>query len=130
MSAERLAIQLKNDFSTRIPELDGLRGVAVLLIIFYHYFQQQIGAEPGTPLAFLKAVGAFTWSGIDLFLVLSGFLIGGILFDTRTSDSYFKAFYIRRACRILPPCALFYIILFGANHVAGESFEGLHRPGN
>jgi peptidoglycan/LPS O-acetylase OafA/YrhL len=85
------------DFSRRIPELDGLRGVAILLVLFYHYFQSST-LLPG----FLSALGRLSWSGVDLFFVLSGFLIGGILLDARESPNYFKAFYVRRACRILP----------------------------
>lgn len=85
------------DFSRRIPELDGLRGLAILLVLFYHYVE----SSPLLP-RFLSAAGRLSWSGVDLFFVLSGFLIGGILLNARESPNYFKAFYVRRACRILP----------------------------
>jgi peptidoglycan/LPS O-acetylase OafA/YrhL len=80
----------------RISELDGLRGMAILMVLFFHYFES-------APLPrYLSAVGQMTWTAIDLFFVLSGFLIGGILLENRTSPNYFKTFYIRRAYRILP----------------------------
>jgi len=85
------------DFSKRIPELDGLRGLAILLVVFYHYFE----SSPLLP-GFIASAGRLSWSGVDLFFVLSGFLIGGILLDARESPNYFKAFYVRRAYRILP----------------------------
>lgn len=87
----------------RVPYLDGLRGLAVLLVVAGHYFHQ-----PGTSLPpdsglgrLLHLLGA-TWVGVDLFFVLSGFLLGGILMDHRASPNLFRIFYWRRACRILP----------------------------
>src|SRR5918911_2025059 len=77
----------------RIPELDGLRGLAVLAVLCAHYF-----GEVPHGLRFLT----FGWLGVDLFFVLSGFLIGGILIANRESSGYFSTFYIRRACRIFP----------------------------
>jgi peptidoglycan/LPS O-acetylase OafA/YrhL len=88
----------------RIPELDGLRGIAILLVLIYHFVIIPGGLSVGnaTLPAYLIALGKLTWSGVDLFFVLSGFLIGGILLDARNSPSYFKTFYLRRAHRIVP----------------------------
>jgi peptidoglycan/LPS O-acetylase OafA/YrhL len=90
------------EVSGRIPELDGLRGLAILLVLLGHY----IGVANRAPLLpllhhFLGVFGA-GWIGVDLFFVLSGFLIGGILLDARSSANYFRTFYTRRVFRILP----------------------------
>src|SRR5712691_8898491 len=88
----------------RIPELGGLRGIAILLVLVYHFIIIPGGLSVGnaTLPAYLVALGKLSWSGVDLFFVLSGFLIGGILLDARNSPNYFKTFYLRRAHRILP----------------------------
>ncbi|MGA7905778.1 MAG: acyltransferase, partial [Candidatus Sulfotelmatobacter sp.] len=92
--------------STRIPALDGLRGVAILLVLLCHAVFE---LHPrSTFLSRLLIAGRLTWSGVDLFFVLSGFLIGGILLDARRSPRYFSTFYARRAYRILP---LYMVIL-------------------
>jgi peptidoglycan/LPS O-acetylase OafA/YrhL len=88
------------DWATRIPALDGLRGIAILLVLLRHGF---FGMESSSPLVNrLLALGQLSWSGVDLFFVLSGFLIGGILLDSRDSPRYYGTFYARRAYRILP----------------------------
>ncbi len=81
-----------------IPELDGVRGVAILLVLLFHF---QGVRPPWVPkaLTYPMVIG---WSGVDLFFVLSGFLITRILIATRGSGNYFAAFYARRALRILP----------------------------
>jgi peptidoglycan/LPS O-acetylase OafA/YrhL len=84
----------------RIPVLDGLRGIAILLVLLYHGLFT-IRFESVT-LIRLSAIGKLSASGVDLFFVLSGFLIGGILLDVKDSPHYFKTFYVRRAYRILP----------------------------
>ena len=95
----------------RIPALDGLRGVAILLVLLRH---SVAGTETSSP--FWSAVLSplrLTWSGVDLFFVLSGFLIGGILMDARYSQRYFRTFYLRRAFRILPVYAIFISLYLG-----------------
>lgn len=82
--------------------MDGLRGLAISLVLFCHYVYNSVPVAPGGPAGFIRAVFPLAWSGVDLFFVLSGFLIGGILLDQREAENYLKPFYIRRACRILP----------------------------
>src|SRR5258707_7987089 len=105
-----------------IPELDGLRGMAILVVLVAHYF-----AVPGTGAASLLNGYWFRlgWTGVDLFFVLSGFLIGGILLGARDSTHYFKTFYARRFFRIVPiyyAWILIYILLsiFGRNFLSAR----------
>jgi peptidoglycan/LPS O-acetylase OafA/YrhL len=105
----------------RIPELDGLRGLAILLVLIWHFGCDANSAGSHWTFYLIDA-GSLFWSGVDLFFVLSGFLIGGILLDARNSPNYFKAFYTRRVFRILPiyvfVVAAFY--LFRAAGVPGR----------
>ena len=94
----------------RIPQLDGIRGVAILLVLCWHYFAGVRFQPENAFLQFFKNMLSFSWSGVDLFFVLSGFLIGGILMDNRESKNYFKVFFIRRICRIFP---MYFMLLFG-----------------
>ena len=100
------------DWSVRIPALDGLRGIAILLVLLRHAVfgvTSVQGIETHSRFAsFVIACGQLSWSGVDLFFVLSGFLIGGILLDARSSPRYFQTFYIRRAYRILP---LYFLVI-------------------
>lgn len=76
----------------RIRELDGLRGIAVLAVVGEHYFNW-------VPFTLFR----YGWLGVDLFFILSGFLITSILLELRSSEHYFSVFYARRALRIFPP---------------------------
>ena len=97
-----------------IPALDGLRGIAILLVMLHHFTFY----EPTSGLsAVIGSVLSFFWIGVDLFFVLSGFLITGILLDTRESRRYFSSFYARRTLRIFP---LYYLVLFLALVVLPE----------
>ena len=90
--------------------MDGIRGLAILLVLVWHYFANHVQPEPGTWLFALRFCANLTWSGVDLFFVLSGFLLGGILLDNHGSPNYFKAFYARRALRILP---IYFLLVAG-----------------
>jgi peptidoglycan/LPS O-acetylase OafA/YrhL len=90
----------------RLPELDGLRGIAILLVLLEHYVAESQQAASGSIAHVLSRLFRMGWTGVDLFFVLSGFLIGGILLDVRESPNYVKTFYVRRAYRILP---LYYV---------------------
>lgn len=107
-----------------MPELDGLRGIAIISVLLIHYFYNP---DPGLtgPLHVLQRTFALGWSGVDLFFVLSGFLIGGILMDHRDSPSYFKTFYLRRIFRILPIYYL-WICLFIVYILVGGPFMRTH----
>lgn len=94
--------------SRRIAPLDGLRGVAALLVVAYHYLFVQVYVEVGATLYYLKAPLKFAWSGVDLFFVLSGFLITTILIRAKDSPNYFATFYARRISRIFP---LYFLVL-------------------
>jgi peptidoglycan/LPS O-acetylase OafA/YrhL len=95
-------MQINKAQDSRIPQLDGIRGAAILLVILWHYIVLPSDSLAKNWAAIFSRVGLLTWSGVDLFFVLSGFLIGGILVDAKDSSSYFKPFYVRRAFRILP----------------------------
>lgn len=93
------------------PALDGLRGIAILCVLGHHLSLVQPGTAFDAGALALLHTG---WAGVDLFLVLSGFLITGILLDARGSDRYFVSFYARRALRIIP---LYYLLIFFSYHV-------------
>jgi peptidoglycan/LPS O-acetylase OafA/YrhL len=93
-----------------IPELDGIRGLAIIFVLLFHF-----GARPPGVPRILTAPFALGWSGVDLFFVLSGFLITGILIHTRETSNYFSSFYARRVLRIFPLYVLTIVAYF---HIA------------
>lgn len=93
------------------PPLDGLRGLAILLVLAHHLTIVRSDVPFDASALTLLHTG---WVGVDLFLVLSGFLITGILLDARDSERYFVSFYTRRTLRIFP---LYYLVVFLSYHV-------------
>lgn len=70
--------------------LDGLRAVAVIMVFFQHYGAGRL------------SLFSWGWAGVDIFFVLSGFLITGILYDSQHKAHRYRDFYIRRTLRIFP----------------------------
>ncbi len=89
--------------SRHLPVLDGLRGLAILAVITYHV-KLDCANVPDTGVLgrIFEVVSGWGWAGVDLFFVLSGFLITGILYDAKGCDGYFRIFYARRTLRIMP----------------------------
>jgi peptidoglycan/LPS O-acetylase OafA/YrhL len=92
------------DFKSRFPALDGIRALAIVMVFALHYGG---GTHGGAVLNLVNQIRLRGWIGVDLFFTLSGFLITGILFDTRSDSHYFKRFFARRSVRIFP---IFYLV--------------------
>jgi peptidoglycan/LPS O-acetylase OafA/YrhL len=113
----------------RLPALDGLRGLAILLVMQLHFWGIAFGFASLPPTLvvdrFMGRLFGVGWSGVELFFVLSGFLITGILYDEKRSRGYFRNFYARRFLRIFP---LYYAFLAFALLVL-PNFHRLAGPG-
>jgi peptidoglycan/LPS O-acetylase OafA/YrhL len=100
IQSDRKLIPECNGVTGFIPALDGLRGIAILAVLLFHL---------GIPQCSLG------WAGVELFFVISGFLITRILLKTREDTKYFTNFYYRRTLRIFP---IYYMVLIGYTIVA------------
>lgn len=108
-----------------MPELDTLRGIAVMGVVFLHGFSWQYSGMSFGPWA--RRFMTLTqpgWIGVNLFFVLSGFLITGILLDSKSRPHYYRRFYTRRALRILPAYYALLILLLILRS-ASAAFVGL-----
>src|SRR5688572_7114217 len=89
-----------------IPALDGLRGIAVLIVLGFHIFPNHV---------------KFGWAGVDLFFVLSGFLITGILLESKGTPNYYRNYLAKRTLRIFPLYYFFLIVFFIVFPLVGYS---------
>ena len=92
------------DVGRRIPTLDGLRGSAIIMVVISHYFGELPHGVPAT---------MFGWIGVDIFFVLSGFLIGKLILDRQHHANFFAVFYARRSFRIIPPYVVTLVVVAG-----------------
>ena len=104
-----------------MPVMDGWRGLAILVVVMHNagFILSDYPSYGSTSEAVVTTVLSSGWVGVQLFFVLSGFLITGILLDTRGSPNYFRSFYVRRALRIFP---LYYAYLLGVLGLTGLGF--------
>ena len=111
---------------SHVPELDGVRGVAILMVMALHFLCTLTPTGHLSRFEFFttRLTGYATW-GVDLFFVLSGYLITGILSSSRGNRHYFQSFYARRTLRIFP---LYYGILFLLTVVIPESVLRTYVP--
>ncbi len=108
-----------------MPELDTIRGIAILSVLMFHGLDNiawRPVTRPEWQLAIL-AVSKHGWAGVNLFFVLSGFLITGILLDSAGKPGYYSRFYAHRALRILPAYYLMLLILLVGNYFTGVSMR-------
>ena len=101
-----------------MPELDSLRGLAILLVLIYHGLVPPLHAPLSSMESLLLSIAGYGWIGVNLFFVLSGFLITGILLDKRNQPGYFRNFYIRRALRILPALYATLLVLLATGWIS------------
>jgi len=119
--------QLAQVFRGHIQELDGLRAIGIIVIIFAHMWPY--------PRHGAAKLWELSWVLMDMFFVLSGFLIAGILLDSRSRSDYYRSFYTRRALRILPVYYLLITILTCATFIHGTGYlygeiTALHKWGS
>ncbi len=100
-----MPIQRPTWLPTYLPELDGLRGLAILWVVLYH-------CDPLLQGTWMHRVAEWGWAGVDIFFVLSGFLITANLLGARDKPHYFHNFHARRALRIWPVYVLVLAVVY------------------
>jgi peptidoglycan/LPS O-acetylase OafA/YrhL len=113
-----------SDSSLRyMPGLDVVRGTAILMVLFAHGLGENaplFWGYPSRSVLFLHGVLLSGVYGVHIFFVLSGFLITGILLDSRHRPDYYKSFYLRRTLRILPAYLLLLVVLKSSHWISAR----------
>jgi len=108
-----MPMQRPNWLPSYLPELDGLRGLAILAVVLYH-------CHPRLEGTWLYYASLWGWAGVILFFVMSGFLITCILLGTRDKPHYFHKFHARRALRVWPV----YLLVLAVVYLNADWFVG------
>ena len=111
LKPQKYRLPLSPMVRTYMPELDSARGIAILLVVFFHGVDRPLPPELSAFGRWLLDLSRYGWVGVNLFFVLSGFLITGILLDSRDRCDYFRRFYTRRVLRIFPAFYAMLLIL-------------------
>ncbi len=99
---------MKEQQADRVPELDGVRGLAIIFVLVYHIVRLNPSHVDHPIFDTIYRIAEMGWCGVDIFFVLSGFLITSILLRTKSGEGYFRNFYARRILRIFP---LYYVTI-------------------
>lgn len=113
---------------TRLPAVDGLRGIAIWVVLLGHFFVAYYADDLKRLSPLLSTVSSRYMWGVDLFFVISGFLIGGILLEHRHSGAMVKTFYLRRALRIWPLYFFIVLLLAGPTYFMGFAAQARYVP--
>jgi peptidoglycan/LPS O-acetylase OafA/YrhL len=127
-AAAALRAQLHGGHLRHTPELDGIRGWACGSVLILHLFTGIAQTQPGSWIWHLRDATLWLFlGGVDLFFVLSGFLIGGLLLDSKGQPHFFKTFWTRRVARIFPVAylllATYVVALFVTRHFNITRFD-------
>ena len=112
MLLQEIAVMPHLTHRNHLQSLDGIRGLAFLMVFFFHEY-------PGSAKDPISRITTIGWTGVDLFFVLSGFLITGILYDTLQQPYYFRNFYARRGLRLFPVYMVVVCLMLGVNYALG-----------
>jgi peptidoglycan/LPS O-acetylase OafA/YrhL len=115
------------EHSRRIRELDGVRGIAILCVIYWHYICCLADQNKSPVVQSLRSLGQVSWAGVDLFFVLSGFLIGGILVANKEAPNFFRVFYLRRSLRVFPLYYFWLLLFVLVRPILGNGFPWLMK---